>query len=237
MIHVALLDDDNNFLKIVREKIELELRNSDKITIFSDSEKFLAEVKNGTSFDVLISDIEMPKINGIQLGKLCNDLCPDMYLIFLTSFEQYAVESYMVNAYQYIMKRDIETRLPVILRKLLGQIRKEQNKYRMIGTPTNKETVYYRNIIYIFKDKGSKYVNYVTSNEVYKERITISQVLEELESEEFILVERGYIININHIASMSKNNIYMDNGDKIVSSRAHFKNVKEQINIYRGRMQ
>lgn len=234
MIKIALLYDDELTLKSIVKKAEQELKQNDQITIFTNTEEFLSSIKSGKNYDILISDIKMPQINGIQVGQLCVDICPEMYIVFITAYSQYAAQSYALNAYQYIMKEDMEIRLPHVLNNLLKQIRKNKNKYRLIGTPTSKEIVYYRNIIYICKNKGTKYVYYVTTNGIYKERIAINQVMNELESDEFIMVERGYIININHITNMEKNIIYLDNGDKLVSSRAYFKNVKKQINIYRG---
>ena len=56
---------------------------------------------------------------------------------------------------------------------------------------------------YVEKEKGSKYICYITEYGTYKERITLKKLSEELISDEFILVERGYIINVTHIASMT----------------------------------
>lgn len=236
MAKIALLDDDINILNMIKTKIESLWGDSNEISVFDKPNAFLETVKSGLKYDVLVTDIEMPGISGIEVGKQYLELQPDVYLIFLTSHSHYAAESYTIDAYQYILKDDIEKRLPTVLNKLFKEIKVSNSTYRMIGTPTSKETVLYRNIIYIYKEKGSKYVNYVTTNGTYKERITINQLLTELASEEFVLVERSYIININHISNMLKTTIYMDNGEQIAVSRAHFKNVKEKINIYRGNL-
>lgn len=239
MIKIAIVDDDENILNLVKKYVEqeLELKNGNEILTFTNAKEFLQILQQGYEFDVLISDIEMPEMNGIELGKKVNQLCNQTYIIFLTSYSQYAAESYMIDAYQYIMKEDLENRLPVVLKRLITRIKKEKRQFRMIGTPSNKETVYYKNIVCISKEKGSKYVTYMTTNGIHKERIALNQLLEELYSEEFILVERAYIININHVVSMKGNIIYMDNGEEIISSRAHYKRVKEQINLYRGRLE
>lgn len=236
MAKIALLDDDVNILNMIKRKIESHWGDSNEIEVFDKPDMFLDAAKSGVKYDVLITDIEMPGMSGIQLGKQYRELYPDVYLIFLTSHSHYAAESYTIDAYQYILKDDIEKRLPTVLNKLFKEIKVSNSTYRMIGSPTSKETFLYRNIIYIYKEKGSKYVNYVTPSGIYKERITINQLLMELDSEEFVLVERSYIININHISNMLKTVIYMDNGEQIAVSRAHFKNVKEQINIYRGKL-
>ena len=69
-----------------------------------------------------------------------------------------------------------------------------------------------------------------------KERISLKKLSEKLESDEFILIERGYIINVSHIASMKDGMILMDNEAKIFVNRISFKKIKEQISLYRGNL-
>lgn len=239
MIKVAIVDDNEEIVNLVRRQVEEEIdsENGDEVFAFTDVESFLQMLQEGHELDILISDIEMPEMNGIELGKKINRLCRQIYLVYLTSYAQYAAESYRIDAYQYIMKEDLDVRLPIILKRLFHRIQKEKSQYRMIGTPTSKETVYYRSIVCVCKEKGSKYVKYLTVNGIYKERITMSQLLKELHSEEFVPVGRGYIINLNHIANMHGNVIYMDNGDEIYSGRGRVRKVKEQINLYRGKVE
>ena len=59
---------------------------------------------------------------------------------------------------------------------------------------------------------------------------------QELASDEFILVERGYIINVSHIASMKDGMVHIDNGARIFVNRISFKKIKEQISLYRGNL-
>ena len=153
MAKIALLDDDNNILNMIKRKIESIWGDSNEISVFDKPDVFFEIVKSGQMYDVLITDIEMPGISGIEVGKQYLELQPDAYLIFLTSHAHYAAESYTIDAYQYILKDDIEKRLPTVLNKLFKEIKVSNSTYRMIGTPTSKKTVLYRNIIYIYKEK------------------------------------------------------------------------------------
>ena len=69
-----------------------------------------------------------------------------------------------------------------------------------------------------------------------KERISLKKLSEKLESDEFILIERRYIINVSHIASMKDGTVLMDNEVKIFVNRISFKKIKEQISLYRGNL-
>ena len=185
----------------------------------------------------LFSDIDMPDMGGLELGKRLDEKGGSPYLVFLTAYLEYAAESYIIEAYQYILKEDMEKRLPPILRQLIDRVKKEKKQFRMVGTlVNNKVRVYYRDMIYIEKDKGSKYICYITEHGIYKERITLKKLIEELASDEFILIERRYIINVSHIASMKDGTVLMDNEVKIFVNRISFKKIKEQISLYRGNL-
>lgn len=236
MIKVAIVDDEKNALNAIRIYVEKELLPSDETEIFTftKAENLLKRLEEKLEIDIVIADVEMPGMNGIELGKRINELHRSIYLIFITAYASYAAQSYMIEAYQYILKSDMDQRFPSIFRRLLEHVKREKRQYKMIGTPTSKETVYYRDIIYITKSKGSKYVRYITVNGEYTERISLSQAMEELNSREFLQIERGYIININHITAVQGTYVYMDNGEQVVISRAKLKKVRESINLYRG---
>ena len=236
MIKIAIVDDEKNALDLIHTYVERELLPSDEAEIFTftKADDLLERLEDGLEIDIVIADVEMPGMNGIELGRRINALQRSIYLIFITAYANYAAESYTIEAYQYILKNDMDKRFSMIFRRLMERVKREKRQYKMIGTPTNKETVYYRDIVYITKAKGAKYVRYITVNGEYTERISLNQAREELESREFLQIERGYIININHIAAIHGNCVYMDNGEQVVISRARLKKVREEINLYRG---
>ena len=234
---IAILDDEEVTLRDIRICVEKEIVTADEVNLFTytSANEFLKETEAGHEFDILISDILMPEMNGLDMGRRLREQGIRTYLIYLTSYTEYAVDSYRVEAYQYILKEEMERRLPIILRQLINRVKKEKRQFRLIGTPTSKVAVYYRDIIYIEKENRHKYIQYITVGNIYRERITLAQLLRELDSEEFIMVERSCIININHIVSMQKT-ILMDNGKEIIVSRNYFKEVRERIHLYRGKM-
>ena len=75
-------------------------------------------------------------------------------------------------------------------------------------------------------------MEYVTVNDIFRERIPLECLLRELNSKEFIVVERGFVVNMKHIARVAGNTLYLDNGDKAMISRARIAKVKEQIHLY-----
>lgn len=237
-MNIALIDDEIAILEDVRKCVENEILPQDEVNFFvyTRAKDFIQAIEQGDQFDILVSDIDMPDMGGLELGKRLHEEGGGPYLVFLTAYLEYAAESYIIEAYQYILKEDMEKRLPPILRQLIDRVKKEKQQFRMIGTPTSKVRVYYRDIIYIEKEKESKYICYITEHAIYKERISLKKLSEKLGSDEFILIERGYIINVSHIASMKDGMVHMDNGARIFVNRISFKKIKEQISLYWGNL-
>ena len=236
MIKIVIIDDEENILNIVENIVKKAMENKIEIYTYLSVKKFWTDFEEKMDFDIVISDVEMPEIGGIELGKRIKWKKSDIYLIYLTSYSMYAVQSYEIEAYQYILKENMQYRLPIVLSSLINKFEKDKDKFRFIGSPMNKEKIYYKEIIYMCKEKTSKYVRFVTTRGIYKERITLTQIIKELGSAEFLLTERGYVVNVNHLDGIKENLITMDNGEQIIISRSNLKRVKEQINLYRGRL-
>ena len=135
-----------------------------------------------------------------------------------------------MDAYQYILKQQMGERIPPVMRKLILKIQKERKKFRIIETINDGNKIFYQDIIYIRKVKASKYVEYVTLNGIFRERIGLEQLMQEMNSKEFVLAERGYVVNIGHIVRVKGNSIYLKNGDQITISRGRLSEVKMKIN-------
>ena len=234
MINIEIVDDEEILLKKTYNLILTTLNSQDDIQIgtYNSAEDFLSKNEFKTSCDIIFTDIQMKNMNGIQFGSIIRERYPNVYLIFLTSYAEYAADSYALEAYQYIMKPSMDQRLPSVLMKVVEQIKKEKKNYRVIGSVNDIQKLYYKDIIYIRKIKGSKYVEFVTNNHVYRERISLDQLLKEMNAKEFLLAERGYVVNIQCIVRLKSNTIFLKNGDEIIVSRPRFHEVKKEIHRY-----
>lgn len=233
MIKIALIDDEKEVLEIIKSKIESIDNLGEKISIdtYIDVNQALNKIEGATKYDIIFSDIDMKILNGIRFGEILKNRYPDICLIFITSYVEFAAQSYAINAYQYILKNEIDKRLPGIFRGIVRKIQLEREKYRIIKTNNDIRKLFYKDIIYIKKMKSAKYVQYFTVCGVYRERITLEKVIEEINDNNFVLIERGYVVNIKHIIRMNGNTIYLNNGEEVVISRARFQEVKKIISI------
>ena len=233
MFQIAMIEDEEHTRQEVERLISREfekLKVQDITTeIYKTAEEFL-EVKK--HYDVVISDIDLPGKSGIDLGRILKAEQKDICLVFLTSYAEFAVDSYVLEAYQYILKKDIEERLSPLIERVVHEIKKGYEEYRWVGTNQRKIKIYYKDIVCIQKIKGSKYAEYITENGKYMERLSMNQILEQIHSNAFILVDRGHAVNVNHIVRVRGNVIQMVNGEEITVSRVQSSQVKEKITAY-----
>lgn len=117
MIRIAAVDDElhvmERFGRMVSNFKECELCG-----LFETGEQLLSYLK-GNPLDAVFLDIEMPGVNGLQLSEQILDLNESIDIIFVTAFNQYAIEAFELQAMDYILKPLTEERLGKTVRRLV----------------------------------------------------------------------------------------------------------------------
>lgn len=238
MLKLALVDDNTDFLLLLRKKVHTFFDGRNilcEVRLFPNPEVFYFDLEEGFHYDICFLDIEMPQMNGLELAKKIRATEQATYLIFTTSYLQYAVEGYEVKAFSYIPKNLLEEKLEAALLGVLGEIQKKNEKYYFVETNTRFERIRYKEIIYVYKN--NKNAVFVLEDREVPVRKSLQEVFVQLDSEEFICIERGYIVNIEHIVKLENKEILLRNGKKFHVSRTHIRDVKETIHGYwRDRM-
>ena len=234
MIKIAIVDDDSQMLSIVENNIKEIPKCREDVAIFKfkNAQDALDYLEKNEVFDIVISDIEMEGIQGIEFGEIVRKKHPDIFLIFLTAFPHYAVKSYAINAHQYVLKEEMEERLSKVVMEIVEQLGAKQKKYRNVIKGNEIKKLDYDDILYIRKVKEAKYIQYMTMHGEYQERISLEQILEELGEAEFMMIERGFIVNITHIDSVKGRTILLDNGEQLSISRGRYTEVRERLHIF-----
>ena len=174
----------------------------------------------------------MPGENGIEAAREIRRLYPDPVIIFITNFVDYAIEAYEVNTYRYIPKECLKEKLSQAYDALLPVIMEKEERYYILNKRNEVEKLAYSDIFYMKKE--GKYVIFVHRRGEVKIRASLSTIEKELNSKEFIISDRGYLANIQHVMKMKGRNLYMRDGNIITVGRERFKGVREAILNYWG---
>lgn len=230
---VAIVDDMGEMLDIIHSYVE----NTKKIFIvkcdcFQKPQYLLNKIKNGQKYDLYFLDIKMEEINGLELAKEIKSLQNSAYIVFVTFYEKYAMEGYnnKIRAYQYILKNQMQEKIPKIIEEIFYEIQNNREEYYVIQNKLRYEKFKLLDIIYIYKD-GKNSV-FITNEGEFKERNSLKNVINNLKKPEFLFMDSGRIINIKYIQKVEGNSICLLDGTKFYVSRSNIRKIKKGISNY-----
>lgn len=129
MIKIAAVDDERHVLDRFQRMIS-DMEELDLCGLFETGEQLLACLRE-TPLDAVFLDIEMPNVDGLQLAEQIQNLSENIEIIFVTAFNQYAVDAFELQAVDYILKPLKAERLEKTIRRLL----KSQKPAAVSGKP------------------------------------------------------------------------------------------------------
>lgn len=212
MIKIAIVDDDERSLikeKEITEKCFTEKNVECAVTVYQSAEWFVAGIKEEV-FDIYILDMEMPNINGLDAAQEIRNNYPDPIIIFITNYVNYAPRAFEYNTWRYIPKMELAERLPEAYEKLIPILLKKEKRYFVIKKRGEMEKLSYSDIMYM--EKEGKYTIITHRSGESTVRKSLDTVLQELESSDFMMIEKGYIINIKHVVKFKECDVYMRDG-------------------------
>ncbi|WP_254534180.1 LytTR family DNA-binding domain-containing protein [Sphingobacterium sp. LZ9M9] len=175
---------------------------------FNSPQDLLAEFPT-LDFDLLISDIDMPGLNGLELAEQLRG----KPIIFITAYAEYAADAFDLQAVDYIRKPLKIERLKQAIQKLLsirGRKPIEEKNFVQLNTDQGKYLLYFDQIAYIQTsslDSRDKIVRLVDQKEVTLKNISFDKLLEILPEMQFCRINKKEIISMNIISSFSHDEI------------------------------
>lgn len=232
MLRIAVCDDDKNSVLAHKEMTEIclgECGIAGEIQVYTASDNLLYDItEDNFFFDLILLDIEMPGVTGMEIAEKIKPFLPNVKIIFITSHVEYAIDAFELSVFRYVPKNDMEKRLPSAIRDAVKLIELEDGRVYTIKTNSRFEKIPYRDIYYIERD--GKNASIITARGVSKVRKSLQQVHEELMAEEFIFIDRGCIVNLIHIMQIRDGVAVLKNEKALPISRSHLQGVKEQMN-------
>lgn len=236
MIRIAICDDNNEDVIFHENIVKRSLQKCGigyEIMAYTHSRSLLYDIIDDNFFyDLILLDIEMPELTGMELSGKIKPYLPNVKIIFITSHIEYAIDAYELSIFRYVPKNNIDKRLVAAIIDAAKLIELEAGQEYIIMTNSRLERIPYKDIYYIRRD--GKNVSIVSGTGVSKVRKSLQQVYEELNSTEFVFIDRGYIVNIIQVMKISKGMAVLKNGEQLPISRSHLQDVKLQINRFWG---
>ena len=227
-MRIAICDDEEIYRIELKSLLDKLLINVDyNIDTFDDGNR-LTESFKGLPYDLVFLDIEMPAVDGITLAKKIRAISEKVFIVFLTSHVEYAIEGYEVNALRYLTKPvDIEK-----LKEVIRFVQEKQGKERQLIIKEDGEELLINLNDVIFMESMNQNVRIVTSKGEHVIRYNIGAFEEQLKNDGFFRIHRGYLISLSKVKKLSKSDVIMDGDTILPVSRSNIKPLKDALYSY-----
>jgi two-component system LytT family response regulator len=229
---MKILIVDDEILALQRLETMLKKIGCYEIVATNDGKEAI-ELLRDIYFDILITDIEMPDLNGIDLAKSIAEISPDTYIIFQTAYNEYALKAFEVGAIDYLLKPYSSEELDKSILRASKFLAKEEKKRVLSRNGDEFYLLRFEEIIYIKAELSEVMIRTKDNFSYYSKQI--SQVETLLKPFNFFRIHRSYIINLDKVKSMESSQqsrvkfYFSDIPEAIESSREGAKIFRERF--------
>ena len=227
-MRIAICDDEELYRVELKTILDKLLINVDyNIDTFDDGNRLIESFK-AQPYDILFLDIEMPAVDGITLAKSLRAISEKVFIVFLTSHVEYAIEGYEVNALRYLTKPvDIEK-----LKEVIRYVQEKQGAVRQLIIKEDGEELLINITDVIYIESMNQNVRIVTTKGEHVIRYNIGDFEEQLKNDGFFRSHRGYLISLAKVKKLSKNDVIMEGDVVLPVSRSNVKALKDTLYSY-----
>lgn len=234
MIQIAICDDNRTFALWLRELVMKYLSNQEiegNVKVYYSGKELLRDKRE---YDIYILDIEMKGINGIETGKQIRARSRSAVILFLTITSQYALEGYEVEPLRYLIKEEDEEQqmwqVQKVMKLAIDRVKREERAI-IVQQKQGQRKIPLSEIVFI-----EVYNHICIIHTLDGRNYRISKALKEIEHEikdgRFVRCHKSYIVNVQYIRVIEKNQIIMKHNETVMLGRSMVKKVKEAMMEY-----
>ncbi|MBQ7911298.1 MAG: response regulator transcription factor [Clostridia bacterium] len=224
---IAICDDEQTQIEYLTSVVSTwssENGHICEIRSFPSAEAFLFAYEDDNAYDILLLDIEMKHITGVDLAKSIRKKDQTVQIIFITGYSEYISEGYEVAALHYLMKPVSQQKLFTVLDRAAEKI-KQNEKCLNLALSGEMVRVPLHEIKYL-----DVHQNYVTVHG--KADYTVKRTLGEFEDlldTRFTRVGRAMIVNLTYISRVTKTDVYLSDGTVLPLPRGAYEPLNRAI--------
>lgn len=233
MLTIALCDDQPEILAQLERKLSALVTGGElKLLSFQSGEQLLDFFEqHQTLFDAIFLDISLQKISGIETAVMIRQMNQRVPLIFLTSSKAHAIQSYRVQAMDYLLKPAQSQDLAAIIDKL-HKMQIENRKSQLVVK--SKQDLYSLDLKEVVYFESS--LRTITAHFHQQPPLTFYKKLNDLESEInqalFLRIHRSYLVNLLYVKNIVEADVITQNQKRLPLSKTYAQQARKQFIDY-----
>lgn len=247
MLKVLIIDDEKPARVELAHLLQSEplVESTDEAASVKEAiTKMLAKVEENGNFDLLLLDINMPEINGMQFAQKLKAFKNPPLIIFVTAYSEYALDAFGVNAVHYLLK-PVEKQclhdalykaMTILVSRKHAPATKSSTQKIWVREGGGKRHIETRLIDYVEAQKDLCKVH-MGGGEIFEKPISLQAIQKEL-SQDFCIIHRGILVNMSRINSFETTHdgaqVILGRGDnvcKLPVARRRIHEIKTTLGI------
>ncbi len=215
---LAVCDDnqtDSSYISTLVTNWALSNGYMIKINTFPSAEAFLFHYADEKDYDILMLDIKMDRMDGMELAKKIRKSNTMIQIIFITGFPDFMAEGYEVCALHYLMKPVSPDKLYATLERAVKNLAKKEKTLQVVFD-RQTDFIPLSEILYIESQK--QYVIIHTTENKYRMKCSLTEIMDEL-NEYFFKCQRSFIVNLFYVAKIKADCVILKDGEEVPISR------------------
>lgn len=232
MLNIAICDDSKFDALAAREVIRNTLNNLNKeadIEYYLNAEDIQNKLlKRKEPLDLLILDIDMPGISGLDLAETLRANNLKLLIIFLSNHEEFIFKAIEFQPFRYIRKIKLETEMPIAIQSAVKVIAANSDLHITLDTDDGSIRIMMSEIMYYETEKRKVAVILKNGKKIIVNK-NITEMQEHIQNEKFIMIHRSCVVNVDHVHNIHDYAVILDNNETLIVSRPKYKAVKQKI--------
>ena len=221
MLRIAICDDEEKQIcqtqALIQSYLQAHPDINGRIETFASGDALLLRAEDVSGFDIYLLDILMPGISGIDAGRRLRALGEVGEIIFLTSSNDFAADSYDIRAFFYLLKPVEKSKLFQVLDAAVEKLQQRQNHSTVVTTADGPRRIRLDRILYV--ERVGRCARYFSTDGVV-DSLTIrasfrAMAAPLLADRRFCLCGASFVLNYQHVAGVKGQTALLDNGQVI----------------------
>ena len=230
MYRVLLVEDEKIELETLRDYIDWKKNGISRVFTARNGRRALECLEENMA-DIVITDIQMPGMDGMETARILRQKNERMVLIFVTAVEEYVFQAFDVGAFHYLVKPFSDEKLKEVVTKAVHNIKRssrleKDEKYIMVQTAGSHIKIFLRDIVYA-EVYNRKVIIHTRSTDI--EYYGKLQELSDMAGTDFFRTHRAYLVHFKYVEKYDATCVTMKNGTALIAKQNYPEFVKQYL--------
>ena len=226
-MRIYLCDDELKIREEICARVKDQLPEAE-VSTYSDGTELLKRLKE-QSCDLLLLDIDIPKVSGMEVAERLSELQKKPLLIFVTGHDELVYESFQYHPFGFVRKQFLETELKKVLTDGKTELEQKERHFNF-RTAEGEHKILLGELLY-FESEGN-YVKVYAADGEYRFRSTIAAVESALKRDGFLRIHKGFLVNQTAICLFGADAVELTDGSSLPVGKTYAEDAKQQFMRY-----